>query len=128
MAKAELRLNLRDTETVDGFPLLRPGAMLQGDLTVIADEAVRCKQLVVSVGWHTEGKGTRYAETVGSQVLFEGELRAGLPAQYAFAMPLPASRWSYQGRYVSIVWSVDVKVDVPWGRDVGQSQPFVLRP
>lgn len=128
MPQADIRIHLRDTETLDGFPLLRPRQTLHGDLTIIPDEDVRCKAVVLTVGWHTEGRGTRHAETVDTQTLLEGNLRAGIPAQVAFVVQLPEAPWSYQGKYVSVVWALEVKLDVPWGRDVRQTQPFVLRP
>ena len=60
--------------------------------------------LEVRLAWHTEGKGTKEVMVVGRARLVE----VSAHDQRTFAFVLPEMPYTYHGRIVSILWSVDV--------------------
>ncbi len=128
MAKVDITITLQEGSSIGGYSAFMPGEVLNGTVTLYPDSDVNCRHVYVHVGWHTEGRGTLYAQKIESQDVFQGDLQAGRPMSFPFSFNLPEEPWSYDGHYVSIVWDVTVQLDVPWGKDVQQSQVFVLRP
>ena len=98
---------------------------VSGRLTAITDEPITCRRLVVSVGWHTEGRGDKDQEAVGEETVFEGELRPDQPS-FPFSFPLPAGPVSYAGHYINIVWQVSANLDLAWKRDPHAEHTFFL--
>ena len=41
---------------------------------------------------------------------------------------LPREPWSFAGQYISIIWAIEVNVDVPMGRDLSYRERLVMRP
>ena len=64
MAKADITLMLRGGVDELGVIRYRPGQSIQGTITIITDDDVKCNHLYVRLVWHTEGRGTRYQEKV----------------------------------------------------------------
>lgn len=128
MSKADILINLRGKPTYGGVMWFPPGVTLQGNVQVIANTNVNCRQLSVSLLWTTQGKGTRDMAAIGEQIIYRGMLSAGTPLYQEFAFPLPLYPWSYSGHYVSIVWQILVKLDVPWGSDPTGRAVFILHP
>jgi hypothetical protein len=128
VANANIRLLLDGTPDGD-IARGQPGARLRGTVQVRPSGGdVKCSHLFVRAKWHTEGRGTRN-EGVGAQAdVFQGILPGGEVSTFPFDLPLPKEPWSYAGRYVSIVWAVEVDVDVPWSTNPRHGRPFVLRP
>ena len=121
----EFEINFRrGTEDV----LFHPGETVQGTVTVFPDQDLDCKHLFIRLLWHTEGRGTRYLETVQEMDVFQGKLQQGLPNSFEFSFVLPYEPWSYQGHYVSVVWKIQAQVDLSWSRDPQGEKLFVLRP
>lgn len=60
--------------------------------------------LEIRLAWHTEGKGTKEVLVVGRE-RFRG---VSAQDQRTFALSLPEMPYTYHGRIVSILWSVDV--------------------
>lgn len=60
--------------------------------------------LEVRLAWHTEGKGTKEVRIVGRERL------SGLTSQDRrdFTLTLPEMPYTYHGRVLSILWSVDL--------------------
>jgi len=54
--------------------------------------------------WHTEGKGTREVMVVGRVPLTD----VRVANQRTFSFTLPAMPYTYHGRILSIMWSVDL--------------------
>ena len=125
---ADIEIKLRGEADRYGTPAFAPGETLSGILSIFPDKDVDCKHLYVRLVWQTEGRGTRYREEVTEQDIYQGTLRGGFPNTHEFQLPLPLEPWSYAGHYVSIVWRVEVQIDVAWARDPNESAVFILRP
>lgn len=128
MARVDITITLQEGHKSGGVMTFAPGELLRGTVTLYPDSDVNCRKAEVHLGWHTEGRGTMFAQKVAAQELFKGNLQAGRPVSYPFEFTLPQEPWSYDGHYINIVWDVTVLVDVPWAKDLQQKQLFVLRP
>lgn len=109
--------------------VFQPGSTIQGIVELNPTRNINCRAVEVKVGWHTEGRGTRneaymYVDRRDDIT----NLETDVPIILDFDFVLPPEPWSYSGTLVSIVWSVEVKVDIPMGRDITHSEPFVLQP
>ena len=65
------------------------------------------KTLLISLVWHTEGKGTEDAETV-AQVEIPSPAPTG---NERFSFDLPAYPWSFSGTLISLVWTVEASLE-----------------
>lgn len=128
MAKADFDIQLLDGEPSGTTTLYHPGDLIRGQVVIFTDEDVKCKNIHARLIWYTEGRGTRYQEMIMEKHLFQGVLKAGFPNPFDFAFDLPRDPWSYEGHYVSVVWAVQIDIDVPWGKDIIENKPFLLRP
>lgn len=83
-----------------------PGERVLG--TIRWDHSGKKAQMVrLSLVWHTEGKGSEDAETV-AQV----EIRSPPPSgRERFGFDLPPWPWSFSGKLVSIVWTVEASLE-----------------
>ncbi len=98
---------------------------VSGRVKTMTDDPISCRRLVVSVGWHTEGRGDKDQEVVGEETVFEGELQPDQPS-FPFSFPLPAGPVSYAGHYINIIWQVKASLDLAWKRDPHTEQTFFL--
>ncbi|MCA9934912.1 MAG: hypothetical protein H6662_11070 [Ardenticatenaceae bacterium] len=128
MAKADISITLHRDDGGTDYTTFSPGKMLRGTVMIMPDSDVNCEHLYVHLGWHTEGRGTRFTQKVETRDLFQGTLSAGRPMTREFDFVLPASPWSYDGHYISIVWTVTAQLDVRWAKDPQHSEVIVLRP
>ncbi|KAA3662888.1 MAG: hypothetical protein DWQ04_12220 [Chloroflexi bacterium] len=128
MAKADIDISIQGGEDSFGVPLFRPNQVIHGNFTVFPDANVKCQHLYARLIWQTEGRGTRFREIIQEDDLFQGEFQAGMPRSFDFQFPLPADPWSHEGHYVSIVWGIEVQIDVAWSKDPKQIANFVLSP
>lgn len=128
MAGATIEVSLSGGETTGTLTRYRPGETIRGEVLVIPDGDLRCNHLRARLKWHTEGRGDRDQETVAEADLFQGTLPAGMPRQYPFAFELPRQPWSYAGKYINIIWQIEVVIDVPMAKDPTHRQPFILAP
>lgn len=128
MAKADIEISFQGSEDSFDIPLYRPGQSAHGNITIFPDERVKCNHLHVRLLWHTEGRGTKYKEVIEEDDVFQGEFQAGMPRSFSFQFSLPQAPWSYEGHYISVVWGVEVQVDVPWSKDPKQIGNFILSP
>ena len=128
MAKADFDIQLSGGEPSATTTLYHPGDILRGQVVIFTDSDIKCKNIHARLLWHTEGRGTRYEEKIAETSLFQGTLQAGFPSSYEFAFDLPRDPWSHEGYYVSVVWVVQIDIDIPWGRDIVENKPFLLRP
>jgi hypothetical protein len=128
MANVDIEVTLQNGTEQFGARQFRPGDVVQGSVTLYPDDDVKCDHLYVRLGWHTEGRGTRYREQANELDIYQGQLRNGMPQAFEFSFTLPEEPWSYEGHYVSVVWAVTVQVDVPWAKDPKYEEAFLLRP
>lgn len=116
-------------DQADGAPVqLHPGDTLRGNVVIFPDKDLDCKHLYIRLLWHTEGRGTRHLATVEELDVFQGKLQQGLPNAHEFSFVLPSDPWSFEGHYVSVVWKVQVQIDLSWSKDPKEERPFILRP
>lgn len=101
------------------------GDSVSGRVLLFVDDLISCRRLLVSVGWHTEGRGDRAEGTCGEETLLEGELHPG-EHTFPFSFRLPAGPISYAGHYVNIVWQVAARLDLAWKRDPKAERRFQL--
>lgn len=109
--------------------VFHPADTVQGLVELNPSRDVNCRAVEVKVGWHTEGRGTRneaYMYTDRRDDI--NNLQIGEPIIIDFSCVLPPQPWSYSGTLINIVWSVEVKVDIPFGIDITHSEPFVVQP
>ncbi len=85
---------------------LEPGAELRGRAEWQA-EAGRPESVLISLMWHTEGKGTEDVEIL-EQIEVESPPPSG---RRDFAFRLPGFPWSFSGRLVSLVWAVEASLE-----------------
>ena len=79
-----------------------PGSTVRG--RVLWNRGVeRPKEVLVSLLWHTEGKGTEDGETVAQDVI---ESPAPIGERH-FELTLPETPWSFSGSLISVVWAVE---------------------
>lgn len=83
-----------------------PGARVEGRIDWDAG-GERVETLMVSLLWHTSGKGTEDIEIV-DQITVEGP---GPQGSHAFSFALPDFPWSFSGTLVSLVWSVEASLE-----------------
>jgi hypothetical protein len=105
-----------------------PGEEIAGTATIVSDGELTCHHVYVRLHMHTEGRGDRDEGTPGEIDIFGGTLSAGVPITHDFRFTLPPSPWSFAGHFVSIVWAIQISIDVVFARDPVYYQPFVLAP
>lgn len=67
----------------------------------------RAESLMVSLLWHTAGKGTEDVEIV-DQVEVSGP---ALQGSHPFSFAVPEFPWSFSGTLISLVWSVEASLE-----------------
>jgi hypothetical protein len=81
---------------------VKPNGRVEG--VVSWDPASAPAWLELRLVWHTEGKGTREVMVVGRVPLTD----VRVANQRTFSFTLPAMPYTYHGRILSIMWSVDL--------------------
>ncbi len=83
------------------LPAFQPGEAVEGEVQWDLPEYTG--ELELTLRWTTEAKGeAEEPEGVGSQVV---EVQAS-PGSRPFRFALPAGPWSFEGRLVSVKWSL----------------------
>ena len=109
--------------------VFHPKNALEGIVEIHPTHDIKCRAVEIKIGWHTEGRGTRaegYPYIDRRDDITELSMMQPFIEQFSFV--IPSEPWSFSGHYVSIVWSVEVKVDIAMGRDLTHSEPFVMQP
>jgi hypothetical protein len=88
-------------EIASGKTRFRPGENLEG--VVRWEFSSAPESIAVRLSWQTKGKGTENSNQVKT-VQFERPLANG---QQPFQIPLPADPYSFSGKLISLVWSVE---------------------
>ena len=107
-------------EIAGGKTRFKPGESLEG--TLFWDFAVVPKGMEVKLCWQTQGKGTQDREVV-KRLHWECSTRSD---RKAFTIPLPEGPYSFSGKLVSLVWSLEAAADLA----AGKAEPvnFTLSP
>ncbi|MEE8526722.1 MAG: hypothetical protein V3T72_22520 [Thermoanaerobaculia bacterium] len=91
---------------LDSGTALEPGSEIRGK--VEWQTAVeRPKSVVISLLWHTEGKGTEDIEII-EQIEVEDPPVSG---SRDFSFTLPDFPWSFSGTLVSLIWRVEASIE-----------------
>jgi hypothetical protein len=123
-----IEVRLRGGEQRDEALFFEPGDEVAGSVVVEADVDTECRGIWVRLIWHTEGRGDQDIGKIDEVSLSSGRLTPGAPAGGDFRFRLPSEPWSFAGHYVSIVWAIEVTVNVPMARDPVHRERFVMRP
>lgn len=122
MRKSDLRVEL----TADRF---HPGDEVSGAFVLAGGPPADADSVELSVLWHTTGKGTEDLGVIHYRdwTAADGTL-ADLPTPGTFAVRLPPTPWSYDGRLVKIAWAARVRVRFAAGGERVEEAPFVVAP
>jgi hypothetical protein len=128
MADADISITLRDEFAAGASGHYEPHQVLQSSVVVRVDRSLNCRHVFARLVWHTEGRGDRDRGEVAEVDLYQGEIRPNAPLRQDFHFRLPESPWSYAGHYISIIWDVEVSLDVPLSRDPRANKRIILAP
>jgi hypothetical protein len=128
MTDVTLQVAFREGEPEGDFRRFAPGSTISGQIRLMPQASVSARRIVLRLGWHTEGRGTRATGKVEEVEVAQGSLTQGIPLTYDFSFRLPQQPWSYAGHYISIIWELEVIVDRPMARDINLIQPLILAP
>jgi hypothetical protein len=106
-------------EIENGKLAFKPGEEVRGHASWTLDADP--ESVEVRLFWRTEGKGTQDVEIVDSKA-FEGP---GLKDRREFRLKIPSGPYSFAGKLVAIVWSVEVVAEP--GSQAGR-QDIVVSP
>ena len=99
-----------------------PGQMIEGLYRVELAEPRLLKDVTITIGWSTEGKGTTARGAEHREVREAGDhLEKG-----TFRAVLPASPLSYDGSLIKICWVVRVRVGLSNGKHLDAEEVFQL--
>lgn len=127
MNGAEIRISFkRNTEAE--VVAYRPGETVAAMIEIRPEKDINCRDVRVSIGWYTEGKGDRDSQDVYTEPTGVTTLMQGQPEQFNVACPLPRTPHSYRGQLISVVWQMQVTIDIALMPDIQESRVFVLRP
>ena len=121
-----IQLSIINGEDVGGVRRFNPGDLVQGSVQVIPDSDIQCEHIYVRARWYTQGRGDEDEGIGAEQDVYQGELREGVPSYYRFHLKLPQEPWSFAGRYVNILWEIEITIDIPWARDPKTSELIIM--
>jgi hypothetical protein len=126
-ADPTLAISLEGAVVVAGDQLrgrLTRGGQLGG--LVPAGGEARVRRVLLELVVRTEGRGTTYRNTVGRQ---EFPVDQWGRADGPFTLEVPAAGpISYDGRLIRVLWEVEARVDIAWGRDRRLRVPLLVVP
>ena len=114
----------RGTEVV----AYKPGETLEATVEIRPEKDINCRDVRVSVGWYTDGKGDRDSQDVYTEPMGITTLTPGRAEQFDLVFQLPRSPHSYRGQLINVVWHVEVTIDIALMPDIQESRVFVLKP
>lgn len=124
-ALPNIRLELAATEH-------RSGDELTGAFVIAGGPPPDTRSIELSVLWHTSGKGTEDMGVVHFQSWTQDDGTLGaMPNPFAFAVKLPETPWSYDGKLIKIHWLTRIRLRYgPAGatKELVQDAPFTLAP
>jgi hypothetical protein len=126
--RADVQITLEGGEDRGGTPAYPPGGTISGRVEILPQTDLTADHVLIQLEWHTEGRGDRDGQVAEAKDIYQGVLTAGVAISEDFAFTLPQEPWSFAGHYINIVWSVNVKIDIPRAKDVNVNQPFILTP
>lgn len=105
------------------------GGRVKGRVSISAPVATKTRKITIDLTWKTEGRGNPDKKSVDSVTIHEGELYDGAMINHDFELTLPEDGpITYDGHYIRIVWTVVVRIDIPWAKDVFERADFTVLP
>ena len=124
-----MNIKIEGGETIGpGLMRFNPGSTLRCQVELLPEKDIKARNTLLWVQWHTEGRGDKDMGKGNPLIVAEGNLQSGIPIYQSYDLLLPNQPWSYAGHYIHIIWSVQLVVDIPWGKDFNASVQFVLQP
>jgi hypothetical protein len=125
----QISLKLHDQFSYqDGVPVYLPGDKVTVNADIHGDEPIKGRQIVITMGWRTEGKGSKNGEVIESVEVPVTELLNSNNFSRRVAFRLPDWPYSFAGDLINIVWYVELKIDVALQRDPREEQTLIMRP
>jgi hypothetical protein len=106
------------------------GDKLAGSLSFYPDSQQTVKAAIVSIGWHTEGRGSKDEAKV-QEMVFDSTHFSGGSGMVPFQFQIPAEApVSIDGQLMRVIWLVSVKIDLAGilTKDLSQQQLFRVLP
>lgn len=128
MSKVDIDIQIDGGRSSHDVLQFAPNDTIKGTVSIYPNSNVRCRNLLIQLEWHTEGRGTRYTAVIQENNVWQEDLQEGMPHSFNFNFSLPNEPWSFSGRYVSVVWGITVKIDVPMAKDINQTENFLVVP
>ncbi|GAB4312023.1 MAG: hypothetical protein Kow00117_05050 [Phototrophicales bacterium] len=124
-----MQFNFRDYRSMyDNTPVFYPGDRVAGQVVIVPDKTVNCRNIRVDVGWYTQGKGDRDREIIYQYIIDVQRLDPGIPISQQFAVDIPAMPYTFSGHLINIIWAVQVTVDIAMRGDINGAGLFIVRP
>lgn len=105
-----------------------PGETVAGVVEIRPRSEIKCRGVEIKMGWHTEGKGDRDEGILNTINVDVGVISEQMPVVEHFDFTMPDSPWTFHGRYINIVWAIEVKVDIALSPDINATQKVILKP
>ncbi len=121
MSKCDIFLHLDKTR-------FRQLEEITGEVRVRVNKDCKCKGLVLRASWRTSGKGDANFGPGSAVTLFQGTWKAGQQQIYRFSLPTTGGPCTYEGKLISINWTLWAQADIPWALDPKDKKPFWLDP
>ena len=128
MAEIDFTMQIDAADFYGGVTRLDPGSLLRGQVRLVSREDIRSRGVRLRLQWFTSGRGDSDRQIIEEVTLAEGDLHAGIPLETDFSFRLPKQPWSYAGHYVNIIWSLNIIVDIPLGRDIVHDERLIVAP
>ena len=106
----------------------KPGEMLEATVEIHPEKDITCRDVHMSVGWYTEGKGDRDSREVYTEPMGISHLYANQPEVANFSYRLPPTPSSYRGQLITVAWHFRVTIDIALVPDINESRVFILQP
>lgn len=125
---AGISISLEGGEPSGETVWFRPGTLISGRVEIMPKQNLDCKGILIELKWFTRGRGEMDEEIVSEKVVQRNVLTAGESLHESFSFLLPSKPWSFNGRYLNLVWVVHVKLLLPFKTDAEANLPFVMAP
>jgi hypothetical protein len=103
-----------------------PGETLRGSYQLAIAEPDRLEEVEVTIGWHTEGKGTQARGVEHRQVHRAGDGSLDRNGSGKFSAILPASPLSYDGVLIRVCCTVQVRASFSGSGQLNSEKAFQL--
>lgn len=107
------------------------GDTLSGKLIWRSDHNKMPRNATISIGWHTEGRGTPERQIVHELPLDSNQLSSSQGLSIPFSLNVPYNGpITYNGNLIRVIWELDVLIKMPGLLGVGEKKklPFQVIP